>query len=283
MRLLIIHDDSPLLEKLCHLIQQRVELIDYTPLSLSTPLVKLQEGIAQHSTDQVLFLARLLPTSTDIEKHDFTAKSQAIIHACEAINLPLLFISSAAVFSPSTITLEETAPTEPTTELGKIYEALEQQCLRHPKAIILRTGWIFSGSGTNFLTQGLDAALQGKKIAFNSAGKGCPTHASDLARVILGMCLQIPFMPSLKDIYHYVSSDASIGFQFLETLLTAAANFDQQIDPKNILFEHQVIENSPFFFEPVMLSCQRLLYDFGIHQRPWRSSINQAVKIYFSE
>jgi dTDP-4-dehydrorhamnose reductase len=283
MRLLIIHDDTPLIEKLNHLVQQRVEPIDFQKLPISTNLETLKKTIKQTKPDQILFLAMLSPKSNEKEKSHFVSQIKSIVAICQSQTIPLLLLSSASVFSTANLTIDETSPTEPNTELGKTYDTIEKLCLNYQHSIILRTGWIFSGKGNNFLTEALDCAIKGQKIAFNSAGKGCPTHASDLARVILGMSLQLPFMPQARGIYHYVSSDASIGFQFLETLLTAAANFDTSIDPKNILFEHQVIEGSPFFFEPVMLSCGRLLYHFGIHQRPWRSSINQAVSVYFTK
>lgn len=283
MHLLIIHDDSPLLEKLHHLVQQRVEPIYFQTFPISTKPDTLKEAIKQAKPDQILFLAMLSPQSSEKEKSHFVSQVKSIIAICQSQTIPLLLLSSASVFSTANLTIDESTATEPNTEFGRTYDLIEKLCLSYPHTIILRTGWIFSGKGNNFLTQALERAIKGQKIAFNSAGKGCPTHASDLARVILGMSLQLPFMNQACGIYHYVSSDASIGFQFLETLLTAAANFDTSIDPKDILFEHQVIEDTPFFFEPVMLSCSRLLYHFGIHQRPWRSSINQAVSAYFTK
>ena len=124
-------------------------------------------------------------------------------------------------------------------------------------------------------------ASKQKIISVNSAGKGCPTASVDLARVLVAICLQVDLDIDVWGVYHYASSDASIGFQFIETLLSQAAQFDNKIDAKNVLFEHNDAEKALFFFEPVVLKCQKVLDTFGIHQKPWRSMIADRVKDYY--
>jgi hypothetical protein len=54
------------------------------------------------------------------------------------------------------------------------------------------------------------------------------------------------------------------------------------VNSKQLRFEHTSEPASDFYFEPVVLSCEKILADFGIHQKPWRALIGTSVKEYFA-
>ncbi len=282
MQLLVIHDDSALSDNLLQLAKSRIE-----PIDIELNHISADHALTLHTERQptlTLFLARLRHDSTAKQKKIFSQAVSQAAKAAASTNTPFIFLSTAAVFSGEQFNYEEVDGISPKTQYGHFYAQLENEAITaNPRSVILRTSWLFSHKKNNFLTQVIDYATENKMITVNSAGKGSPTVSSDLARVLLAICLQLPLSDKHFGIYHYCSSDASIGFHFIETILTQAANFNPAINANNILFTHNDAEQQRFFFEAVILNCQKLLDTFGIHQRPWRAAINSTIKKFYDE
>ena len=277
MRLLVIHDSSSLAADLDNLIANRIEPFDTHFYTFTS-----NADWPSHAIDFVLFIARTSPGTLEEDKALFLSSLHRAQLFAKKQQCPLLFLSSSAVFSGEQFNYEEDDPCNAQSSIGTFYKEAEEALRHHyAKTLILRSGWLFSETGKNFLTETLSHAYSHTRIQVNSAGKGCPTATGDLARVILGMALQVPLSDQLFDTYHYVSSDASIGFQFIEAIVKQAAKACDKIDPNNILFSHDTTESSPFYFEAVVLRCQKLLDNFGIHQRPWRAAINGTISEYY--
>lgn len=285
MHLLVIHDDTSLATDFVSLANRRIEPLSIHQLPLNALLSQgLPETWPPHDdVDIVLFAVTTTNRQEDtrISGAELTKIVKNLVRLTRNKKLPLIYVSSSAVFTGEELHYVESDATNNTSDTGKIHRQLEKIVSKHPLSLIIRTGWIFSEAGDNFLTRVIEYAQTDRVISVNSAGKGCPTASVDLARVILAICLQLPLSSSVYGTYHYCSSDAAIGYQFIETALTHAAKYDTKIDPKNIRFEHRESETSPFYFEPVVMDCQKLLETFGIHRKPWRSMIAQTVKSCF--
>lgn len=229
----------------------------------------------------VIISAVLLTVDTNNdERQHYSEKVKQLATLAQQHNIPFIFLSAAAVFDGARIAYQETDSVAPNCEYGKYYAALEKEVSdRCDKPIILRTGWLYGAKSTNYLTAAIDYALQDKCISFNSAGKACPTAVEDLARVLLAIVLQLQFDLKNWGVYHYVASDTALGFQFIEAILIQAAKHDSRLDPKQLRFEHCRDVSMPvFYFSPVVLRCNRLLNDFGIHQRSWRALMPAKVR-----
>src|SRR5262249_38044604 len=57
----------------------------------------------------------------------------------------------------------------------------------HPGALVVRTSWLFSADGTNFVTTMLRLAREKPALRVVADQHGCPTFAGDLARIVLAL------------------------------------------------------------------------------------------------
>ena len=85
------------------------------------------------------------------------------------------------------------------------------------KHIIIRTAWVFSEYGNNFLKTMLKLRDNHNELNIVSDQIGCPTYAQDIAAAIVSI---IPQLSSVNDsgIYHFCGSRSSSWFSFAKEI-----------------------------------------------------------------
>jgi dTDP-4-dehydrorhamnose reductase len=116
-------------------------------------------------------------------------------HQCVAImakwtaenNCQFIHISTDYVFDGnSTVALNEEAIENPINTYGKTKLLGEQACLKHnPNAIIIRTSWVYSSFGTNFVKTMSRLMQERDNLSVVNDQIGSPTYAGDLAQAIM--------------------------------------------------------------------------------------------------
>src|SRR5690606_6254803 len=86
-----------------------------------------------------------------------------------------------------------------------------------PEAVIVRTGWIFSPWGRNFLTSMLAAGDRADTVTVVSDQSGCPTHAPHLAQALLRLA-QRPTRDTPGGTYHFSGTPLTSRLRFAETI-----------------------------------------------------------------
>lgn len=129
-------------------------------------------------------------------------------HACQ-----LVHISTDYVFDGnSSVALTEEAKTAPINEYGKTKLAGEQACLReNPEAIIIRTSWVYSTFGNNFVKT--MSRLMQERDSLNVVNDqiGSPTYAADLAQAIMTIITNARWQAG---IYNFSNEGAISWYQF---------------------------------------------------------------------
>ncbi|MCK5880503.1 MAG: sugar nucleotide-binding protein [Sinobacterium sp.] len=282
MKVLVFRHDNQLYSHFCEQFSARPEEIVAIPVGMDVigTMVDLGALISQHQPSYFISTAQLAPDADKLSQKRFRANIEYIERVARKERIPFIFMSSAMVFDGKKLGYKEAESLTPKHAVAKVYAELEKLISRKSKRhIILRTSWLFSAKPENFLTQVIDFANVRETICINSAAKSCPTSMSDLARVITGMILQLELTDNAWGIYHYASSDAVLGFQFIEAVVAEASQFED-ISPNNLPFVHDDCHQAEFYFEPVVLKCEKIRAVFGIHQKTWRQSLTAAVKIY---
>ncbi len=116
-----------------------------------------------------------------------------IAQYCAKADIPLIHVSTDYVFdgSKGSPYLETDTPS-PTGVYGRTKLAGERAVLASAaKAIILRTSWVYSSVGKNFVLTMLNAAQKVPKLRVVADQRGCPTNAADLASAILSIVRRI--------------------------------------------------------------------------------------------
>ena len=185
------------------------------------PLDKTEEIIANFKDIQPDIVINCAAyTAVDKAEQDQTT-ADAINHLaiatlaslCAESGAKLVHVSTDYVFdgsSPVAYT-EEDLP-NPRSVYGATKLAGEIACLKNcPESIIIRTAWVYSEFGNNFVKTMLRLMTERDSLGVVNDQVGSPTYAADLAQVILTILDSSKWEPG---IYHYSNAGEISWFDF---------------------------------------------------------------------
>jgi dTDP-4-dehydrorhamnose reductase len=125
-------------------------------------------------------------------------------------NAKLIHISTDYVFDgSSSVALNEEAETNPINIYGESKRAGEIACLKeNPDSIIIRTSWVYSKFGNNFVKTMQRLMQERDEINVVNDQIGSPTYAADLAQAMISVLESPDWIPG---IYNY-SNEGEISW-----------------------------------------------------------------------
>lgn len=199
--------------------------------------------------------------------------------ACAAAKIPFIHVSTDYVFDGTKDTpYTEDDPVHPMSVYGASKEAGER-ALREiwPHHVILRTAWVYSAFGHNFVKTMLRLARERDSLKVVADQQGSPTAAGDLAEAILHIVQRIG---AGRDIpwgtYHYCGAGSTTWHGFAEAIVQFAAPVLGRSIPVIPITtaEYPTPARRP---TNSILDCTRIRQQFDIRPRPWRESLKEVV------
>lgn len=129
----------------------------------------------------------------------------------------LIYVSTDYVFDgTSSSSLTEQAPTNPVNWYGSTKLEGERLVLRNnPDSLVLRTSWVFSAYGNNFVKTMIRLMKEGPSVRVVNDQIGSPTYAGDLAEAIISILESGHFTPG---ILHYCNEGRASWFTFAKAI-----------------------------------------------------------------
>jgi dTDP-4-dehydrorhamnose reductase len=90
-----------------------------------------------------------------------------------------------------------------------------------PRAIIIRTSWVFSEYGNNFVKTMLRLAQTQQTLRVVHDQRGCPTYAGDLAQAMITLARDA----HAAGIYHYCGDKAVSWYEFAQAIFSLFSGF----------------------------------------------------------
>jgi dTDP-4-dehydrorhamnose reductase len=142
-----------------------------------------------------------------------------IAELCKQNNCRLIHISTDYVFDGnSKQPLTEADRVDPVNAYGESKLLGEQLALKsNPEAIIIRTSWVYSFYGRNFVKTMMRLMKEKESIGVVQDQVGSPTYAADLADAILQIILSGKWVPG---IYNYSNEGVISWFDFATEIRT---------------------------------------------------------------
>ena len=113
----------------------------------------------------------------------------------------------------------ETDLTNPLSTYGRSkLEGEQELAKRAPTFVIIRTSWLYSEFGNNFVKTIIRLAKERKELNVVSDQIGTPTYARDLAEVIMKMISKI--RPGMKEIFNYSNEGVASWYDFAKEIVT---------------------------------------------------------------
>jgi dTDP-4-dehydrorhamnose reductase len=204
---------------------------------------------------------------------------------CQKHAIPLIHFSTDYVFAGDVSSpYYEDADTAPLGVYGKSKLAGEQAIFAsNDRAMILRTSWVVSPYGKNFIKTMLRLAQDRDEIRVVADQYGCPTGAQDLASVVLSI---LPRLMSDQNaptgIYHCCNQGETTWAGLARMVIEASAGLG---GPKARIIDISTADYPTSAQRPhySRLSCDRLQKDWEITLRAWQPMVADIVAALLHE
>lgn len=203
---------------------------------------------------------------------------QAMAKTCEKIGCQFIHISTDYVFDGTKQKPYLPADTiNPLNIYGLSKVEGEKLVLQaNPLSIVVRTSWVYSTHGKNFVKTMLSLMNTRNEINVVDDQIGCPTYAADLAAALLQVVGKLNLEKNLahQSIYHYSNSGNISWFQFAQAI--------QQISGKNCVVNPIA---SAMYPTPAkrsnysVMDTTNIEKDFDVEIKDWKMSLQKALDI----
>jgi dTDP-4-dehydrorhamnose reductase len=198
----------------------------------------------------------------------------AMARACAARGLPFVHLSTDYVFNGRGT--EPFAPDHPTAPLGAYGRSklLGEQAVRAAggTALILRTSWVFSAHGSNFVKSMLRLGTDRSTLNVVADQTGGPTHASAIADAVL-TCAQAMAAGAPGGTHHFSGAPDITWADFARNIMAEAGLACQINDIPGADYPTPAERPSNS-----RMDCSSLKAAFGIDRPDWRAALRILIK-----
>ena len=190
---------------------------------------------------------------------------------CKKYQTKLIHISTDYVFDGESETpYKEDDTTNPKNVYGASKLLGEQLCMKeNADSIIIRTSWVYSSFGHNFVKTMMRLMSERNEINVVSDQIGSPTYAADLAKTILDIIASGKWE---SGIYHY-SNEGKISWYEFAVAIKELTGSNCSINPIPTS-AYPTPAKRPHYS---LLDKERIKAVFQITVPPWKSSLQRCI------
>ena len=203
-----------------------------------------------------------------------------VAEAAAELCAPLLHLSTDYVFNGALDrAYREDDPTCPLTAYGRSKLAGEEQiAARHQNHLILRTAWVYSPFGVNFVKTMLRLGAERDEVGVVADQWGNPTNALDIADALFALARRLiaNSSPNLRGVFHLAGSGEATWADVAEQTFAVA----ERLGRKPVRVKRIATADYP---TPARrpansrLNTAKLRENFGLSTPPWRDSLENCV------
>lgn len=206
----------------------------------------------------------------------------ALAAACARRDLPLIHVSTDYVFDgAASAPYREDAPCNPQSVYGRSkYEGEQAVLAACRRAVVLRTAWLHSPFGSNFVATMLRLGRERDRLRVVADQHGSPTYAPELAAALLAMARRIQAAgnsePGLFGIFHLAGAGAATWCDFAREIMAAAAVHGHRPVPVEAITtaDYPTAARRPAY---AVLDTGKIAAAYGIRLPPWRDGAVRCV------
>ena len=198
-----------------------------------------------------------------------------VAQQCNLNNCVLISISTDYVFDGNGVEPYKTeTPTNPVNYYGYTKWLGEKLALENnPQTIIIRTSWVYSEHGNNFVKTMLRLMKERTELKVVSDQIGCPTYAADLAEGILHIIQLLQSGQTHFGIYHFSNSGVISWFEFATAIRNMA-----KLDNCTVLPQSSAAYPTPAKRPAYsVMDCSKIQNDFGVSLKSWQESLSVCL------
>ena len=205
---------------------------------------------------------------------------EVIANTCKELNSWLIHVSTDYVFDGfHDHPYNETYQTNPQSVYGASKlageSAIQSSGCKH---LIIRTSWVFSEYGNNFLKTMISLGIKNNELNVVDDQIGCPTYAQDIAKTIVYIAPKLTQEKLDSNIFHYCGDNPCSWYEFSVFIFNEAKKYGykspnciNKIKTKDYKTEAKRPQNSS-------LDCFKIEKHFGIKPSNWSLGVKQVLK-----
>lgn len=254
---------------------------DIDALDISSP-EKTESFIRSNSPDWIINCAAY----NFVDKSENEPDKALMINAKAVANLAMairgketrfIHISSDYVFDGnSNVPYNESDETNPQGSYGRSKLEGEKAALLHNGTMVIRTSWLYSSYGSNFVKTILSGAKEKESLSVVFDQTGTPTYAADFAGAVLNIVSGVirNRMAFTAGIYHYSNEGVCSWYDLaLETVKEAGLNC--RVVPI-LSKEYPSAVKRPSYS---VLDKSKIKETYNIEIPHWRESLKKCIKL----
>lgn len=254
-------------------------LTDVAELDI-TSAEAVSQYVAEHGVELIVNCAAY----TNVDKAEEDEATARLINAEAVANLArtgvrVIHVSTDYVFSgEGWIPCRESDPVAPRTAYGRTKlegeQLLQQLC---PEAVILRTAWLYSEYGNNFVKTMLRLGHERDELGVVYDQVGTPTYAADLAQAIYTIIESEEWHPG---VYHFTNEGVCSWYDFTveihrqHNLLHADDHIDCRVRPI-LSSAYQYKTPRPHYS---VLDKQKIKDTYGVDIPYWTDGLRRCIE-----
>ena len=230
--------------------------------------------VAEHEIELIVNCAAY--TNVDKAEEDEVTAMKINAEALSVLGeqgVRVIHISTDYIFSgESYIPYRETDPVAPHTVYGATkYEGEKRLLAACPEAVILRTAWLYSSFGNNFVKTMIRLGKEKKELGVVFDQIGTPTYAADLAEAVFTV-IETPIWHA--GVYHFTNEGVCSWYDFTLAIHELAGISGCVVRPI-LSEEYQYKTPRPHYS---VLDKSKFKKTFGVSIPHWKASLERCVK-----
>jgi dTDP-4-dehydrorhamnose reductase len=198
---------------------------------------------------------------------------------CNQLDCCLIHVSTDYVFDGnSEVPYKEDNPTNPQGVYGvsklKGEVAIEASGCKY---LIIRTAWVYSEYGNNFLKTMLRLGADRDELSIVGDQIGCPTYAQDIAKSIVSILSFLDLKGSWSGIYHYCGDEPCSWYDFARAIFLEAEV--QGLKTPSYVKSITTADYPTPAIRPAysVLDCSKIGSLFDVTRSNWRDGIKNVI------
>ena len=200
-----------------------------------------------------------------------------IIDVINGSECKLIHFSTDYVYNgTANIPISETSPPNPLSVYARSKLAGEKQALLHHGTMVIRTSWLYSSFGNNFVRTILSKAGKEESIRVVYDQTGTPTYAADLADALMNIISGVNRnqIAINAGIYNYSNEGVCTWYDFAVEIIREAG-LDCKVDPV-LTREYHTAAHRPAYS---VMDKKKIKENYNLTIPHWRSSLEKCIKL----
>ncbi len=200
-----------------------------------------------------------------------------IADAIQGSDCRFIHVSSDYVYDGKlSVPYNEDIPANPSSVYGRSKLAGERYALTHPGTMVIRTSWLYSSFGNNFVKTILRHAGEKESLRVVFDQTGTPTYAADLAAAIMFIISGVirNHFAMYAGIYNYSNEGVCTWYDFA-TEIIKEAGLGCKVNPVRTKDYKQLAERPAYS----VMDKSKIKENYGLLIPHWRSSLKLCMKL----